>query len=89
MDYGRLIIWSFLFVYYGNKYRKNKELKNLLLSSIGLYGLTSLKFILVNYETEYIKHIVILNILQIISLILFTCIIILLYKLHKKEKMLK
>ncbi|WP_373599706.1 hypothetical protein [Paraclostridium bifermentans] len=86
MDYGRLIIWSFLFVYYGNKYRKNKELKNLVLSSIGLYGLTSLKFILVNYETEYIKHIVILNILQIISLILCTCIIILLYKLHKKEK---
>lgn len=86
MDYGRLIIWSFLFLYYGNKYRKNKELKNLLLSSIGLYGLTSLKFILVNYETGYIKHIVILNILQIISLILFTCIIILLYKLHKKEK---
>ena len=48
MDYGRLIIWSFLFLYYGNKYRKNKELKNLLLSSIGLYGLTSLKFILVS-----------------------------------------
>ncbi|MGL5506267.1 MAG: hypothetical protein ACRDB0_00015 [Paraclostridium sp.] len=46
MDYGRLILWSFLFVYCGIKFIKSRGLGSLYFSLMGLYGLTSVNFIL-------------------------------------------
>lgn len=87
MDYGRLILWSFLFIYFGIKFIKSKELGNLYFSLMGLYGLTSANFVLQNDRSIELLKFLDTPIMMIINI---TIVIILGYVISKiiKQKLI-
>lgn len=85
MDFGRLIIWSLLLIYFSIRFIKHKGLSNLYFDLMGLYGLTLLNFILVRYRTHEIINFLDSVAMKVVNTSIAISLVIIVLMIIKKE----